>query len=209
LFINNNPDISWKYYSNTISPGEASYRTAVKSGDAYYAWNPFAAKTSTYTEQYAPHFVSRGQIVTDLEDGTLPNVSWVIPSDKLSEHPASNIILGMNWNSTAIIVTWDDYGGFYDHVAPPQIDKYGLGFRVPAIIISPYAKAGFIDHTQYSFESILKFIEWRFNLPSLTYRDADANNLLNAFDFSQEPRPPHIIPLSQAQIDAVERYIEG
>jgi phospholipase C len=91
----------------------------------------------------------------------------------------SNILLGMNWvtavvnsimnsqywNSTAMIVTWDDYGGFYDHAAPLQIDKYGLGFRVPAIIISPYAKAGYIDHTQYAFESTLKFIEWRFNLP--------------------------------------------
>jgi phospholipase C len=223
LFINNNTGISWKYYSDTILPGEASYRGAIKSGNAYDAWNPFAAKTSTYTEQYAPHFVSRGQIVTDLQDGTLPNVSWVIPSDKLSEHPASNIILGMNWvtavvnsimnsqywNSTAIIVTWDDYGGFYDHVAPPQIDKYGLGFRVPAIIISPYAKTGFIDHTQYSFESMLKFIEWRFNLPPLTERDAHANNLLNAFDFNQKPIPPHIISLSQDQIDAVKRYIEG
>jgi phospholipase C len=108
------------------------------------------------------------------------------------------------WNSTAIIVTWDEYGGFYDHVAPPQIDKYGLGFRVPAIIISPYAKAGYIDHTQYSFESMLKFIEWRFNIPPFTYRDAHANNLLNAFDFSQKPRPPHIIPLSQTQLNAIK-----
>jgi phospholipase C len=154
--MTNNPGISWKCYSDTISPGQAGYRDAIKRGSAYDAWNPFAAKASTYTEQYAPHFVIRGQIVTDLDDGTLPTVSWVIPSDKLSEHPSSNIILGMNWvtavvnsimasqywNSTAIIVTWDDYGGFYDHVAPPQIDKCGLGFRVPAIIISPYAKAG-------------------------------------------------------------------
>jgi phospholipase C len=72
----------------------------------------------------------------------------------------------------------------------------GLGFRVPAIIISPYAKAGYIDHTQYQFESMLKFIEWRFNIPPLTARDAHAKNLLNAFDFNQKPRLPHIIPLS-------------
>jgi phospholipase C len=128
-------------------------------------------------------------------------VSWVIPSDKLSEHPRANITLGMDWvvnvvnsimnsqywNSTAIIITWDDYGGFYDHVPPPQIDKYGLGFRMPALIISPYAKLGFIDHTQDQFESMLKFIEWRFNIPSLTERDRNANNLLNAFDFNQKP----------------------
>jgi len=215
----NGDDISWKYYYHKINPGD--YRNAVNSGDAYDFWNPFAAKTSSYTEKYAPHFVRRDQILSDLQNGSLPQVSWVMPSDKLSEHPPDNLTLGMNWvtylvgsimkspywNSTAIIVTWDDYGGFYDHVAPQQIDKHGLGFRMPAIIISPYAKAGYIDHTQYQFESILKFIEWRFNIPPLTSRDAHANNLLNAFDFSQKPRPPHIISLSQAELDAIKPYI--
>ena len=90
------------------------------------------------------------------------------------------------WNSTAITVTWDDYGSFYDHVTPPPIDKYGLGFRLHAIIIPPCAKSGYIDHTQYRFESIIKFIEWRFNIPSLTDRDRNANNILNAFDFNQK-----------------------
>ena len=140
-----------------------------------------------------------------------------MPSDPLSEHPPANITLGMDWvvnivdsimnsqywNSTAIIVRWDDYGGFYDHVPPPQIDKYGLGFRMPALIISPYAKPGFIDHTQYQFESMLKFIGWRFNIPSLTDRDRNANNLLNTFDFNQKPTSPHIIPLSQAELHAI------
>jgi phospholipase C len=74
------------------------------------------------------------------------------------------------WKSTTIILTWDDYGGFYDHVPPPQLDKYRLGFRMPTLIVSPYAKQGFIDHSQYQFESILKFIEWRFNLEPLTAR---------------------------------------
>jgi phospholipase C len=217
-FMNHtNGDITWKYYYHKIDV-DGDYKNATINGDAYDFWNPYSAKPSSYIGKYAPHFVNREQIFSDLKNGSLPQVSWVFPSDKLSEHPPNNMTVGMDWvvnvvnsimkspywNSTAIILTWDEYGGFYDHVAPPQIDKYGLGFRVPAIIISPYAKTGFIDHTQYSFESILKLIEWRFSLPPLTARDAHANNLLNAFDFSQKPRPPHIIPLSQAQLDAIK-----
>jgi phospholipase C len=155
-----------------------------------------------------------------LKSGSFPQVSWVIPSGPLSEHPPASITLGMNWvksvidaimsspywDSTAIILTWDDYGGFYDHVPPPQIDKYGLGFRMPALIISPYVKHGYVDHTQYQFESILKFIEWRFNIPALTFRDLHANNLLNAFDFSQKADPPYIVPLSTMQYNAIRPY---
>ena len=207
--------ITWKYYYHNITEG---YKEAIRDGDAYDYWNPFLAKGSSYTEEYASHFAPRDQIVSDLKNGALPQVSWVIPRDNQSEHPPHNIALGMNWvvyvvdsimqspywNSTAIIVTWDDYGGFYDHVPPPSIDKYGFGFRVPALIISPYAKSGYIDHTQYQFESILKFIEWRFNLPPLTNRDRNANNIINAFDFNQKPNSPHIIQLSPMQLSLVK-----
>jgi phospholipase C len=127
-------------------------------------------------------------------------MDWVV-------YVVNSIIQSPCWNSTAIIVTWDDYGGFYDHVPPPPIDKYGLGFRMPAIIISPYAKSGYIDHTQYQFESILKFIEWRFNLPSLTDRDRNANNILNAFDFNQKPNPPYIIPLCPMQVSLIRELL--
>ena len=219
LFMNNTT-ISWKYYDHPIELG--GYRTAVNNGQAYDYWNPFAAKGSSYTQNYYSHFVNRGQIFSDLKNGTLPDVSWVIPSSPISEHPPANITLGMDWvtyvvdsimkspewNSTAIVLTWDDYGGFYDHVPPPPIDKYGLGFRMPAIIISPFAKPGFIDHSKYQFESMLKFIEWRFNIPSLTNRDRNANNLLNAFDFNQKPQPPHIIPLSQRELNAINPFID-
>lgn len=109
--------------------------------------------------------------------------------------------------STAIVLTWDDYGGFYDHVPPPQIDRYGLGFRMPALIISPYAKHGYIDHTQYQFESILKFIEWRFNIPALTNRDLRPNNLLNAFNFNQKADSPYIVPLNTAQLNSIRPYM--
>ncbi len=215
LFMNDTK-ISWKYYDHPIQL--EGYSAAVKSGQAYDYWNPFAAKGSSYTERYFSHFVNRGQIFNDLKNGTLPDVSWVIPSSPISEHPPANIKLGMDWvtyvvdsimknpswNSTAIIVTWDDYG---DHVPPPPIDKYGLGFRIPAIIISPYTKTGFIDHSRYQFESMLKFIEWRFNIPSLTNRDRNANNILNAFNFSQKPQSPHIIPLSQKELNAISPFI--
>ena len=89
--------------------------------------------------------------------------------------------------SSAIIVAFDEGGGLWDHVAPPKIDRWGPGTRVPAIIVSPYAKKGFVDKTVYDTTSILRFIEWRWNLQPLGERDAKANNLLNAFDFSQKP----------------------
>jgi phospholipase C len=219
LFMNDTHNITWKYYDHLIRAG--NYKAAVSSGRAFEFWNPFSAKGSTYTTAYAPHFVNRAQIFTDLKSGDFPQVSWVTPSFPISEHPPANITSGMDWvkdvinaimsspywNSTAIILTWDDYGGFYDHVPPPQIDKFGLGFRMPTLIISPYAKPGYIDHTQYQFESMLKFIEWRFSLQPLTERDLHANNLLNAFDFSQKPLPPHVVPLTGAELSAIRPYI--
>jgi len=219
LFMNNTHNITWKYYDHLVRAG--NYKAAVSSGRAFEFWNPFSAKGSTYTPAYSSHFANRAQIFTDLRNGNFPQVSWVMPSFPVSEHPPANITSGMNWvkqvinaimnspywNSTAIILTWDDYGGFYDHVAPPQIDKYGLGFRMPTIIISPYSKPGYIDHTQYQFESMLKFIEWRFSLQPLTGRDLHANNLLNAFDFNQKPNLAHIVPLTAAELNAIRPYI--
>jgi phospholipase C len=91
------------------------------------------------------------------------------------------------WKDSVIIITYDESGGRWDHVPPPKVDRWGPGLRVPAIIISPFAKRGFVDHTNYETTSILKLIEARWGLPPLTSRDAAANNLLNSFDFSQRP----------------------
>jgi phospholipase C len=218
LFMNKTK-ISWKYYDHPILLG--GYKKAIENGQAFDFWNPFAAKGSSYTQKYSTHFVNRSQIFSDLQSGKLPQVSWVIPSFPISEHAPASIKLGMTWvthvidsimashlwNNTAIILTWDDYGGFYDHVSPPSIDKFGLSFRVPALIISPYAKSGFIDHKLYSFESMLKFIEWRFNVPPLTLRDLNANNLLNAFNFNQKPQPPHLITLSKYELNNLSSYM--
>ena len=93
------------------------------------------------------------------------------------------------WDRCVIFITWDDFGGFYDHVPPPQVDSMGLGFRVPCLIVSPYAKKGYVDHTQYEHSSICKFAESLYDLPAMTARDAAANDMMNAFDFTQKPRP--------------------
>ena len=154
--------------------------------------------------------------------GSLPDVSWIVPSSGVSDHPASPSTIrtsmayvtdlinaamrGPEWDSTAIFLTWDDWGGFYDHVQPTRIDRNGYGLRVPGLVISPYAKEGSIDHTQLSFDSYLKLIEDRFldgqrldpatdGRPDArpTVREPLAGDLWNAFDFEQPPRPPVVL----------------
>ena len=153
------------------------------------------------------HVVPPQQIYGDLKANDLPSVSWVTPAFALSDHPPQSVCAGENWTvelinaimqssawkSTAIVLTWDDFGGFYDHVAPPHVDMYGLGPRVPTIIISPYAKPGYIDSTTYEFASVLRFIETIFDVPPMTSRDANSSDMLGAFDFSQQPLPPLIL----------------
>jgi phospholipase C len=151
--------------------------------------------------------VSSDQFIPDLNGGKLPSVSWVTPPFPLSDHPPLSVCKGENWSvrlmnaimsskywkSTAVVLTWDDFGGFYDHVPPPHVDMYGLGPRVPAIIISPWARPGFVDHTTYEFASVLHFIETIFNVPPMTSRDANASDMLRAFDFNQQPISPLVL----------------
>jgi phospholipase C len=125
----------------------------------------------------------------------------MVPSGA-SEHPPGSIQAGETfvrglvntlmrssaWNSSAMMWTYDDWGGWYDHVKPPSVDKYGYGFRSPALLVSPYAKRGFIDHTTLDFTSELKFIETNWGVPPLAERDAKANNIMGAFDFGAPPR---------------------
>jgi phospholipase C len=152
------------------------------------------------------------QIVTDAGSNSLPDVSFVVPDGGVaSDHPASptqpaqNLVASIvnaimqspAWSSTAIFVTWDDFGGFYDHVAPQQVDGVGLGPRVPLLVISPYAKPGYISSAQGEFASFDKFIEETFGLPSLGQRDslASTSDLMDFFNFSQTPDPPLIEPI--------------
>jgi phospholipase C len=160
-----------------------------------------------FSDMYA-NVVPETRFVEDVRAGALPAVSWVTPDFGLSDHAPASICAGENWavetinalmespywGSTAIVLTWDDFGGFYDHVAPPHVDLYGLGPRVPAIVISPWARPAYVDSTVFEFSSVLKLIETIFDLPSLTERDGQANDMLSAFDFSQEPLDPLVLP---------------
>ena len=155
------------------------------------------------TPAKAAHLKDEQDFYAALQSNSLPAVSFVKFLGPDNEHPGyANLQQGQShvaalvqqvqnssaWKDTMIVITYDENGGLYDHVAPPVKDRWGPGTRVPAIIISPYAKRGFIDHTQYETVSILKTIEERFNLPAMTARDAAATDLLNAFDFSQKPQ---------------------
>jgi len=136
------------------------------------------------------------EFLTDLQNGTMPDVSYLTGNDTQNEHPPYSIASGEQWvesvvgaiqaspywGSTVILLTWDDYGGWYDHVVPPSVDKYGDGFRVPLLVVSPFARHGYIDHTLSDHTSILKFIERVFDLPPITQRDAGASDLMGALD---------------------------
>jgi phospholipase C len=188
--------ISWKYYA----PGSSEEGYVFSTLDAI----KHIRESSLWTE----HVVSDLDFITDARNGTLPAVSWLVTGRRLTEHPPDSLCAGENWmvaqlnalmqgpdwSSSAVFIVWDDFGGLYDHVPPPQVDQFGLGPRVPLLIISPYAKPGYISHTQYEFSSVLKFIETRWGLAPLTQRDAEASDMLDAFDFSQQPLPPLVLP---------------
>jgi len=148
--------------------------------------------------------LNQTQVLTDIANGQLTQVSWVIPTGQASDHANGNDGSGPSWvasivnaigNSpywlhTAIIITWDDWGGWYDHVPPPSIaNQYEYGFRVPLIVVSPYAKRGYVSKVNHDFGSILRYIEGIFKLPSLGYADARADDLSDCFDFTQVPPP--------------------
>jgi phospholipase C len=199
-----NSSVSWRFYDTPLYPTYPDALNQHANGGVFAYWNPFAAKAESYTPTYAGHFVNRTAILTDAKDGRLPNVSWVIPSMQISEHPPYNVTWGADWtlaviqaieaspqwNHTAIFLTWDDYGGFYDNVAPPQIDQYGLSFRMPLLVISPYTREDYISNELGSFDSLLHMIEWRFGFTNYTARDGTAQLPLSYFDFQATPRPP-------------------
>jgi phospholipase C len=148
------------------------------------------------------------KILTDITNNQLAQVAWVIPTGQESDHPASTdgsgpswvaqivnaIGTSQYWSNTAIFITWDDWGGWYDHVAPEIVNSYEYGFRVPLIVISPYAKPAYVSHVRHDFGSILKFIEETFNLPSLGYADLPADDLSDCFNFNQTPLTFQTIP---------------
>jgi phospholipase C len=209
----NNTDVSWKYYD---TPLNQNYTSAVSDSAVYAYWSPNLARAETYEPQFRNHYVAAGQFFTDASKGALPNVSWVIPTDPQSCHPPDTVgncegfvaqyinavEKSPEWDSTAVFVTMDEYGGFYDGVAPPTVPALngsGLGFRVPLLVVSPYTPQGYISHQLGYFESFLRTIEWKFGLPSLTVRDATAPLLTNFFDLNATPRPPMQFPSNYTQ----------
>jgi phospholipase C len=206
-----NSSVSWKYYDFTIPTG--SYAQAIANGTVWKYWNVLVSKASTYQPIFASHFVPNQQIFSDLASGSAPNVSWIIPTAIASEHPPYDVLTGQNWtlsvinaienssiwNSSAIFLTWDEYGGFYDSVLPPTVDGFGLGFRVPLLVVSPYVRENFVNPANGSFGSILQFVEARYGFHAVGTRDALAPNLYSYFDFNQTPRAPFWIPPMGAQ----------
>jgi phospholipase C len=203
--------IDWRYYVNrgkTAGAADGGDADVDSDETTYTFWNPLPAFPVVKNDatQFA-RLTNAAQFYTDAQSGNLPQVSWVIPNSDLSEHPPGSVATGMNyvtglvnavmnsseWSSTAIFIAWDDWGGFYDHVDPPAVDQYGLGIRVPGLVISPYARQGYVDHKTYSFESWLRLIEERFGVNPMTARDNTANDMTDAFDFTQQPRPPVLL----------------
>jgi phospholipase C len=186
-------------------------------------WNPLVSFDDVHQDGQLGNIQDTSAFYAAAHSGRLPAVSWVIPSGYVSEHPTSSISAGQtyvtglinaigrspDWKSTVIFLTWDDWGGFYDNVRPPVIDGQGYGFRVPGLVISPYARRGFIDHQQLTFDAFDKFIENDFlggqrldpktdgrpdPRPDVRENAPGLGDLLRDFNFSQSPRPPLILP---------------
>ncbi len=194
--------IAWRYYA----PPEHA---------AGYIWSTFdAIRHIRYGSQWRSNVVPWGLFETQVARGRLAPVTWLVTDAAHSEHPPASSCLGQDatvaevnaimrspfWASTAIFVTWDDFGGFYDHVAPPQVNQLGLGPRVPTIVISPYARRGYVDHTPYDFTSLLRFVEERFGLAPLTARDARGPALANSFNMAAAPSQPVMLQPQQCPL---------
>jgi phospholipase C len=187
-------------------------------------WNPLPYFDTVRSDGQLSNIQSVDRFYAGAKTGSLPAVSWVVPSGEVSEHPPGPVSFGQSyvtslvnavmsspdWSSTAIFLSWDDWGGFYDHVAPPRVDQNGYGLRVPGIVISPYARAGLIDHQTLSFDAYDKFIEDDFlkgqrldpgtdgrpdPRPDVRENMNVLGNLASDFDFHQKSRDPVILPV--------------
>lgn len=190
--------VSWKYY-------------AAQRGQLGYVWSTLdAIKHIRHSPQWTTNVVPFDNLMQDVQSGNLPALSWVTTGLTDSEHPGSSECTGQNWtvqqinaimaskewSSTVILVTWDDYGGFYDHVAPPRESIYSLGPRVPLLVISPFSRSG-TYHGQLDHRSIIKFVETEYHLPHIMHYDRYLSGLGGMLNTSQKPKAPIDLPLLQ------------
>jgi phospholipase C len=223
--------VSWAYYvQRGVQPDcdENPDETAVGCAPVAQGartpsiWNPLPSFTDVKADGQLGNIQDLANFYPAAEGGTLPAVSWIAPAQPDSDHPPANlatgqayvtnlinkIMRGPDWDSTAIFLTWDDWGGFYDNAIPPEVDASGYGLRVPSLVISPYAKQGNIDHQVLSFDAYNKFIEDDFlngsrldprtdgrpdPRPDVREDASVLGNLYADFDFSQQPRPPVLL----------------
>ncbi len=220
--------VSWSWYvfpgrEPDCEDGAATCAPVYQSFATPGIWNPLPWFTTVRQDGQLGNVRSVGDFFADARGGNLPNVAWVIPSHNVSEHPPASIATGqayvtavMNslmsgpeWDSTAVFLAWDDWGGFYDHVVPPSVDENGYGLRVPGLVISPWARHGWIDHQVLSFDAYTKLIEDLFldgarldprtdgrpdPRPNVRENAPQLGDLLASFDFTQPPRSPLILP---------------
>ncbi len=204
--------ISWKFYVQNYNPRITIATPEIGDRGAQIVWNPLLAYPRYINDpKLFGKIVDLPEYFEDLANDTLPSVAFIVPSGA-SEHPPGSIqagerfvrtlITGLmtsdSWDSSAFMWTYDDWGGWYDHVPPPSVDEFGYGFRVPALLVSPYAKRGHIDSTELDFTSPLKFIQENWGIEPLAERDRNANNFLDAFDFEQPARAPVLLSAERA-----------
>ncbi len=229
-YLLNKFHVGWRYFVVTgnepdcENPAAETCPPVAQRSNTPGIWNPLPWFDTVKDDHQLGNIQSVDHFYAAARSGTLPAVSWVVPSEAVSEHPPAPVSWGQSyvtslinaamrspdWSSTAIFLSWDDWGGFYDHVVPPHVDQNGYGLRVPALVISPYAKRGYIDHSTLSFDAYNKFIEDDFlggaridpktdgrPDPRIDVREDEPilGNLIDDFDFRQRPRPPVLLPV--------------
>src|SRR6266567_4084271 len=230
-YLMHKSNVSWGYYvadgtqPDCVDDSAMTCTPRPQHAGTPQIWNPLPYFDTVKQDGQLGNIQQLTNFYTAAKNGALPAVSWVIPNGKVSEHPPAlvsagqsyvtllinTIMQGPDWNSTAIFLAWDDWGGFYDHVVPPVVDQNGYGLRVPGLVISPYAKTGYIDHQTLSFDAYLKFIEDDFlngqrldpktdgrpdPRPTVRENVPILGDLSSDFDFSQTPRAPQVLPTS-------------